>query len=91
MHVSSQLSNFLPKEGTPWLVQGKEMFPSKKQCQDKEQLILTILSMLTRQYSEKQCRSSQGKAGEAQCQQKQFIKFENIKLIFLETHPAVDP
>lgn len=75
MHVSNQSSNFLPMEVTPWLCTRKGNVSFKKQCQDREQLILTIFNRLTIQCSEKkknQCRSSQKKTAEAPCQQKQW-------------------
>lgn len=72
----------------------------KKQCQDREQLILTIFNMLTGQSSEKidvraarerqerpeaSRNNEKGRAGMG----KTFIKFENMKLVFLEAHPIV--
>lgn len=44
MHVSNQHSNFLPMEGTPWLAQGKEMFPSKSNARTGSSLFSRYLT-----------------------------------------------
>lgn len=106
MHVSNQPSNFLPMEVTPWLCTREGNVSFKKQCQDREQLILTIFNRLTSQCNGKKKQKTTNKGAARERQQrphasgnnekdgrglgKIFTKFEKIKLVFLEAHPFVD-
>lgn len=83
------------------LHEGRKCFVQKL-CQDREQLILTILNMLTSQCSEKinaggaarerqeRRRASRNNGEDWAGLRETSIQFENVKLVFLKAHLVVD-